>query len=104
MYNIKIDTSSKEDKSAFLYKDENLIETIPINDGIDEGISNLLKKHNLEPKDVYPIEHIKNFEGTSFTGLRIGHTFINVFNYLFGKSDFKETAPKYHQDPNINTK
>lgn len=101
MYTIKIDTSSKDSKKAFLYRGAILVDSIEFNQGIATNVLKLISKNNLSPFDITEVSHLDNPTGTSFTGLRLGYTFLNVFNYLVQGENYKFKSPIYHMEPNI---
>lgn len=65
------------------------------------AIRDLLKRNKLELKD---ISEFKPMLGPgSFTGLKVGVTVSNMFNWLLGRKDLKNLdLPEYGGEPNIS--
>ena len=104
-YKIYIDTAQRDAKSVRLVK---------VFDGVEEevgkdfgdfdvttSIKYLLDKNNLLLQDIS--EFIPNLGPGSFTGLKIGVTISNLFNWLLGRKKLDELdVPEYGGEPNIS--
>jgi len=65
------------------------------------AIKDLLKRNELDLKDISEFEPMPG--PGSFTGLKIGVTVANVFNWLLGKKNLNEMYyPEYGKEPNIS--
>lgn len=101
MLKIYIDTSERYQKKLIL-KDENDNVVDEISGDIDVvfEMDKLLKKHNLTPKDINT--YLVNKGPGSFTGLKMGVTVANIFNWALGKAKLKDLVyPEYGKEPNI---
>ena len=111
MYKIQIDTSDRYKKTVKLLKIEkldNVTESgITIMDALEgdvdvvEAIKSILMKNRLKPEDI--VEFNSNLgPGQSFTGLKIGATIANIFNWALNRKTVKELDfPDYGSEPNI---
>ncbi|HRY56565.1 MAG TPA: hypothetical protein P5014_00180 [Patescibacteria group bacterium] len=65
------------------------------------AIRDLLKRNKLELKDISEFEPMLG--PGSFTGLKVGVTVSNMFNWLLGRKDLKNLdLPEYGGEPNIS--
>lgn len=105
MYKIYLDTSERLTKKVSLIDQNNasVVEELIGDLDIVSTIATLLKKYNLKISDV---SEITPFLGPgSFTGLKMGVTVANVFNWLQGKKTLENLAyPEYGKEPNITVK
>lgn len=100
MYEIYIDTTTRYEKKVILKKDG--VELAKAEGDLDivVEIQNLLTKYKLSPKDID--KYNVNKGPGSFTGLKVGVTIANVFNWALGKKSIAELdLPKYGKEPNI---
>ena len=102
---IYIDSSQRELKKVTLLEilenDEREIDFIEGDIDVVGAIRDLLKRNNLDLRDIS--EFIPKLGPGSFTGLKIGVTVANVFNWLLGKKYLNEMYyPEYGKEPNIS--
>ena len=65
------------------------------------AIKDLLKRNNLDLKDIS--EFVSMPGPGSFTGLKVGVTIANMFNWLLGRKNLKNlNLPEYGGEPNIS--
>ena len=65
------------------------------------AVKDLLKRNKLDLKDIS--EFVPMLGPGSFTGLKIGVTVANVFNWLLGKRNLNDLYyPEYGKEPNIS--
>ena len=65
------------------------------------AIKDLLKRNELDLKDISEFEPMQG--PGSFTGLKVGVTIANMFNWLLGHKDLKNlNLPEYGGEPNIS--
>lgn len=65
------------------------------------AIKDLLKRNELDLKDISEFEPMAG--PGSFTGLKVGVTIANMFNWLLGHKDLKNLdLPEYGGEPNIS--
>ncbi len=65
------------------------------------AIKDLLKRNELDLKDISEFEPMPG--PGSFTGLKVGVTIANMFNWLLGRKDLKNLdLPEYGGEPNIS--
>lgn len=104
-YKIYIDTAERVSKKVTLVKislgAEDVIGErfgdIDVNDSINE----LLLENKLSLDDIS--EFVPNLGPGSFTGLKIGVTVSNLFNWLLGRKKLDElSVPEYGGEPNIS--
>ena len=101
MYEILIDTTDRYKKSVRLVKDNNDVDVKEGDSDIVVAIRDILKKNDLKLSDITSIK--ANPGPGSFTGLKIGTTVANVFNYFTGKTSLESLQkPKYGGKPNIH--
>jgi tRNA A37 threonylcarbamoyladenosine modification protein TsaB len=104
MYKILIDSTERYEKSVKLVKNSGEI-VLEKKGSIDivSVIAELLKEKELSPKDIEIFE--VNLGPGSFTGLKIGTTVANVFNWALEiKSSVELSYPNYGREPNITLK
>jgi len=102
---IYIDSSQRDMKKVSLLEIEgdNQKEVDFVEGSIDVvgAVKDLLKINNLELNDISEFE--PKLGPGSFTGLKIGVTVANVFNWLLGKKNLNEMYyPEYGKEPNIS--
>ena len=102
---IYIDSSQRDAKKVILVEiSEDGEEVLGVEEGdidIVGSLQNLLLKNNLKLEDIS--EFIPNLGPGSFTGLKVGVTISNVFNWLLGRKNLKEmNIPEYGGEPNIS--
>ena len=102
---IYIDSSQRDLKKVSLleYEGETKKELDYIEGNIDivGSIKDLLIRNNLELKDISEFE--PKLGPGSFTGLKIGVTVANIFNWLLGRKSLKNLdLPEYGGEPNIS--
>ena len=103
MYKIYIDTTDRYIKAVKLFKDSAEIATKSGDIDVVSTISELLKENNLTPEQIQTYEVNKG--PGSFTGIKMGVTVANIFNWALGKKSFKELdMPEYGREPNITLK
>lgn len=104
-YKIYVDTAQRDAKSVRLVK---LLDGVEEEVGKDIGdidvntsIKNLIDKNNLVLQDIS--EFVPNLGPGSFTGLKIGVTISNLFNWLLGRKTLDGlSVPEYGGEPNIS--
>ncbi len=65
------------------------------------AVKDLLKRNNLDLKDIS--EFVPMPGPGSFTGLKVGVTIANMFNWLLGRKNLKNLdLPEYGGEPNIS--
>ena len=102
---IYIDTSKRDEKEIKLVKttdaSEELLGKKEGSVDVVESIKNLLEENNLNLDDIS--EFVPNLGPGSFTGLKIGVTVANIFNWLLGRKSLKNLdLPEYGGEPNIS--
>ncbi|MBW6441534.1 hypothetical protein K0B04_01320 [Patescibacteria group bacterium] len=102
---IYIDSSQRYEKKVSLVEingeEENVLDFEVGDIDVVGSIQNLLEKNNLKLEDVS--EFVPNLGPGSFTGLKVGVTISNVFNWLLGGKNLKEMdVPEYGGEPNIS--
>lgn len=111
MHKIYIDTTKRYEKSVRLVEVEakkskqKEIQIDKIQGDIDTvaALNTLLKRNQLNIKDISEI--IPNTGPGSFTGIKIGVTVANIFNWATKRSNIKDLyKPNYGSKPNIQTK
>lgn len=98
-YLFKIDTTKRYEKSAELTDEAgNVIDRVKGDIDTVAEMKNLLNKHKLTPKDIKEV--VPNVGPGSFTGIKIGISIANVFNW--GRDNkVKVYSPNYGKEPNI---
>lgn len=101
MLKIYIDTSERFAKKVVLKDaDGHVVDEVLGDIDIVFELDKLLKKHNLTPKDIQ-IYEVNKGPG-SFTGLKMGVTAANIFNWALGRAQIKDLIyPEYGKEPNI---
>jgi len=104
---IYIDSSQRDAKKVSLIEfnagNEKVIDFEEGNIDIVGSIRDLVVRNNLNLEDIS--EFVPNLGPGSFTGLKVGVTVSNVFNWLLGKKKLNELdAPEYGGEPNISNK
>ncbi len=102
---IYIDSSQRDAKKVSLIEftagNEKVIDFEEGNIDIVGSIRDLLVRNNLNLEDIS--EFVPNLGPGSFTGLKVGVTVSNVFNWLLGKKKLNELdVPEYGGEPNIS--
>lgn len=104
-YKIYLDTSLRDEKEVKLVEETCGVEKVL---GVKKGkidvtaaIRDLLIEKNLKVSDIS--KFIPNLGPGSFTGLKMGVTIANVFNWALGKKSLKNLDyPNYGGEPNIS--
>jgi tRNA threonylcarbamoyladenosine biosynthesis protein TsaB len=100
MYKIYIDTTKRYQKSVTLTKDEEQISNVSGDIDIVSSIQEILEETSLNVQDID--EFVPNTGPGSFTGIKIGVTIANVFNWILGKKSPDQLyEPNYGGLPNI---
>ncbi len=104
MYKIYIDSSDRKIRSVSLIKigdgTEDAIDDITGDIDIVVCIDSVLKKYNLKPQDISMYE--SKLGPGSFTGLKIGATIANIFNWALNDIPIEKLQyPLYGSEPNI---
>jgi hypothetical protein len=107
MFRIKIDTRDRYQKKVELVETsagkEKLLGRKEGDIDVVSAINKLLKENNLKAKDIG--EFTAHPGPGSFTGIKMGVTTANIFNWALGKKDLDETIlPEYGREPNITLK
>ena len=107
MYKILIDSSKRREKAVIITKTTNgKEEIIAKKEGdldIVKAIIDILEENNIKKEEVTEIA--PNLGPGSFTGLKIGVTIANIFNWALGNKNIEEMDnPEYGRDPNITLK
>lgn len=102
---IYIDSSQRDLKKVSLLEieDGNQREVDFVEGSIDivGSIKDLLKRNKLELEDIS--EFVPMLGPGSFTGLKVGVTVANMFNWLLGRKNLKNLdIPEYGGEPNIS--
>ena len=104
MYKIYIDSRERRTKTVTLLQvskgEETTLDSLAGDIDIVAGISKLLEKHKLKPEDVSEV--YSNPGPGSFTGLKLGATIANVFNWAVRDTSLSDLKyPEYGGEPNI---
>lgn len=107
MYKILIDSSKRHEKAVILIKTGNGTEEIidKKNGDIDltVAIKDILEQNNIKKEEI--AEVVPNLGPGSFTGLKIGVTIANIFNWALKNKKISELdTPEYGRGPNITLK
>ena len=107
MYKILIDSTKRREKAVVITKTSNGEEkTISKKEGdldIVSTIRDSLEESGVKKEEI--TEVASNLGPGSFTGLKIGVTIANVFNWALGNKKIEEMdIPEYGRDPNITLK
>jgi len=102
---IYIDSSQRDMKKVSLLEcvgdTEKELDFIEGSTDVVGAIKDLLKRNNLDLKDISEFEPMPG--PGSFTGLKVGVTIANMFNWLLGRKDLKNLdLPEYGGEPNIS--
>ena len=102
---IYIDSSQRDTKKVSLLEctgdTEKELDYIEGSIDIVGSIKDLLKRNKLELEDIS--EFVPMLGPGSFTGLKVGVTVSNMFNWLLGRKDLKNLdLPEYGGEPNIS--
>ena len=102
---IYIDTSQRDSKKVTLKEVSDGKEVILAEKfgeiDIVSSIRDILSENNLSLKDIS--EFTPNLGPGSFTGLKVGVTISNFYNWILGKKDLKDLdVPDYGGEPNIS--
>lgn len=102
---IYIDSSQRHEKKVSLIRVEEGTEKVLIERygdiDIIGSIKDILEEKNLDLEDIS--EFVPNLGPGSFTGLKIGVTISNFFNWVLGKKKLEELdVPEYGGEPNIS--
>ena len=103
-FKIRIDSTDRYKKSVKLVRihkgEEKEVSEREGDIDIVAEIAGILGEQKLKAKDI--TEYESNPGPGSFTGLKIGTTIANVFNWALGKKKINELAlPEYGREPNI---
>lgn len=80
---------------------EKIIDKVEGDIDIVGSIKGILKKNKLELKDIS--EFIPNLGPGSFTGLKVGVTVSNLFNWVLRRKNIRNLdLPEYGGEPNIS--
>ena len=102
---IYIDSSQRDMKKVSLLEcvgdTEKKLDLVEGSIDVVGAIRDLLKRNKLELKDISGFEPMLG--PGSFTGLKVGVTVSNMFNWLLGRKDLKNLdLPEYGGEPNIS--
>ena len=102
---IYIDSSQRDMKKVSLLEcvgdTEKKLDLVEGSIDVVGAIRDLLKRNKLELKDISEFEPMLG--PGSFTGLKVGVTVSNMFNWLLGRKDLKNLdLPEYGGEPNIS--
>lgn len=107
MYKILLDSTKRKEKSVILVRTtKNGQEEIAKKEGeIDlvSAIRDILEENDIKKEEIKEV--VPNLGPGSFTGLKIGVTIANIFNWALGSKNIDELdTPEYGSDPNITLK
>ena len=102
---IYIDSSQRDMKKVSLLEcvgdTEKKLDLVEGSIDVVGAIKDLLKRNNFDLKDIS--EFVPMLGPGSFTGLKVGVTVANVFNWLTAKKNLNDMYyPEYGKDPNIS--
>ena len=101
MYKVYIDTAKRYQTKLVLTKGDKILEEKTGDFDIVSTMAELFAKYTIDPKDVM-MDYFTG-PGESFTGLKIGSSIANTFNFAVGKMTSKEIKlPNYGREPNIS--
>ena len=97
-----LDTSDRDKKVIRLLEDSKIVDEVISSDDEFISINKILKNNKLTLKDISRIDVNKG--PGSFTGLKIGVSIANAFNFAKGNiKDWKDLIlPEYGREPNIS--
>jgi hypothetical protein len=100
MYKILLDTRDRKQLKIQLEKDGEIVFDETGDFDLVAKLSKILKKFNLEPKDIDAV--IPSDGSGSFTGLKLGFTVANIFEWALGKKKVEDLKmPDYGAEPFI---
>ena len=107
MYKILIDSTKRREKIVTIIKNvdgEDIVVSKKEGDlDIVKAIMDILEENGIKKSEISEI--VSNLGSGSFTGLKIGVTIANVFNWALGNKKVSEMdTPEYGRDPNITLK
>lgn len=103
MFQILVDTVDRQNRSVKLLKDKKVVDFRSGDIDIASAVKEILDKNNLNISKID--EFVSNPGPGSFTGIKIGITFVNVLNWILKKKQILElTKPNYGSEPNIHKK
>jgi len=107
MYKILIDSTKRREKTVTITKnvggDDVVVSKKEGDLDIVKAIMDILEENDIKKSEVSEIA--SNLGPGSFTGLKIGVTIANIFNWALGNKKVSEMdIPEYGRDPNITLK
>lgn len=101
-YSLFLDTLNKDVRYIKLLKDSVVLDVLETSEDEVKGIDDILKRNKLDIDNISKID-IKRGPG-SFTGLKVGASIANAFNYVKGniKNWNDLILPQYGKEPNIS--
>ena len=107
MYKILIDSTKRREKAVILVKNtgkgEKIIAKKEGDIDIVSSIKYILEENNIKREEIKEI--VPDLGPGSFTGLKIGVTIANVFNWALKNKKIDELdTPEYGRGPNITLK
>lgn len=101
-YRLYLDTTDRKQKIVKLFKEEKLMYSVSSEESEFELIDKVLVKVGIKFRDIDSID--VNRGPGSFTGLKIGATIANTFNYLKGNIEKWDDLiiPEYGAEPHIS--
>ncbi|MFC1755817.1 hypothetical protein ACFLZK_00275 [Patescibacteria group bacterium] len=107
MYKILIDSTKRREKVVTIIKnvdgDEVVVSKKEGDLDIVKAIMDILEENGIKKSEISEIA--SNLGPGSFTGLKIGVTIANIFNWALGNKKVNEMdTPEYGRDPNITLK
>lgn len=104
-YKIYIDTANRESKKVTLVSiagdKEEVIGERKGEIDVNDSIRDILSENKITLNDI--VEFIPNLGPGSFTGLKIGVTIANIFNWILGRKKLENLdTPQYGGEPNIS--
>jgi tRNA A37 threonylcarbamoyladenosine modification protein TsaB len=101
MYKIYIDTTKRYEKSVSLADAKTIVAKEEGDLDIVSTINRILQKKGVLPSDIKEV--VPNVGPGSFTGIKVGVTIANVFNWALGKPlGNRLFKPEYGAEPNIS--
>jgi len=107
MYKIQIDSTKRREKAVILTKNtKNGDKLVAKKEGdidIVSSIRDILEQNNIKVEEISEI--IPNTGPGSFTGIKIGVTIANIFNWALKNKKIEELyIPEYGRSPNVTLK
>jgi len=101
-YNLYLDTAIRDNKIVKLLEGFEVVDEIISSDDEFVSIKKILTRNNITVEDVSKIDVNKG--PGSFTGLKVGVTIANTFNYIRGnvKTWNGLILPEYGKEPNVS--